>query len=514
MADFSQFPEVGKDDPWAAFPAAPEATPAPAPEAVPKQAAQPGAAKAAFDDLPWYLKPVQAADDIVRLAADGATFGYADKLAGAMGSGGTEVERAKTAAASERAGGAGTVAEIGGAMAVPLSAAKNGVSLVGRFGSSAVKGIKGLAARAGLGGVEGAGYGAASAAGHDEDVGKGALIGAAAGAGGSAAIDTATGAASSIAGAVRNVMTPSVADAKATATAAYKAADQAGVVYTGNSVARVKNDLVKKLTDFGYDPVNQPGLEPVLKRLEELNGQNISMKGWDTLRKVAAHGFRPGNDSNNKAVSMALGAIDDAVMNPAGAEVLTGNAQAGADALKTARDWWSRASKAARVEGAAEKADLRAASTGVGGNVENATRQNMRGLLERERGHTPDEQAMLEAIVRGTPGQNALRWLGKASPEAGYVNAGVAGGAGAAIGSHFGPVGATVGMYALPTAGYVAKRVADKMTQRRVDDLVSLIMAGGQAPAPMAFQQAAVGMRNPAVSALIGGAAQGSENGR
>ena len=77
MADFSQFPEAGKD-PWAAFPTAPEAEAKPAAQPAAQPAVQPGVAKAAFDDLPWYIKPLQAADDVVRLAADGATFGFAD----------------------------------------------------------------------------------------------------------------------------------------------------------------------------------------------------------------------------------------------------------------------------------------------------------------------------------------------------------------------------------------------------------------------------------------------------
>lgn len=53
--------------------------------------------------------PLQAADDMVRIIANGLTFGLADKLAGAMGEKDTA---AKTAAARDRAGVAGDIGTV------------------------------------------------------------------------------------------------------------------------------------------------------------------------------------------------------------------------------------------------------------------------------------------------------------------------------------------------------------------------------------------------------------------
>lgn len=149
------------------------ATPAPTPVAAPA----PDPAQAEFDALPTWQKPLKAADDLVRLAANGMTFGFADKIAGYLGGEGTEAERAKTEDARTRAGGAGLVAELGGGLATPAGLAKAGVTAVRLPG--AIGRIGGLAA-------DGAAIGALDALGNDQDVMTGAALGAGLGAAGQA----------------------------------------------------------------------------------------------------------------------------------------------------------------------------------------------------------------------------------------------------------------------------------------------------------------------------------------
>ncbi|WP_181165571.1 hypothetical protein [Mesorhizobium sp. B2-4-12] len=140
---------------------------------------------AAFDALPIYLKPLVALNDTVRLMADGATFGYADKFAATMNSliSGSSyedqlaAERAGTQDARDRAGSAGTAAGMLGAYLSGNGLGKAGITLTGRFGTASMEGLSGLLARAGLMGVEGAGYGAVEATGRDQPVGSGATAG-------------------------------------------------------------------------------------------------------------------------------------------------------------------------------------------------------------------------------------------------------------------------------------------------------------------------------------------------
>lgn len=147
---------------------------------------------AAFDALPAGLKPLVALNDTVRLMADGATFGYADKFAATMNSliSGSSyedelaAERAGTQDARDRAGSAGTAAEVLGAYLTGRGLGKAGVTLTGRFGTAAMEGLSGLLARTGLMSVEGAAYGAAEASGRDQSISSGAASGALWGSGG------------------------------------------------------------------------------------------------------------------------------------------------------------------------------------------------------------------------------------------------------------------------------------------------------------------------------------------
>lgn len=450
--------------------------------------------QAEFDAKPWYGKAGQAADDIVRLAAQGLTFGFADKLVGSLG-GDVEAERIKTEEARRRSGSAGTVTELGSSVAVPLGAAKGGATLIGRFGSEAAKGMSGVAARAGLAATEGAGYGALGAAGNDQDISDGALVGAVMGGAGSTALDSVRGVANAaLRGTSRAPL--SVDQARTAAQRAYDAAENAGVAYTPRSISRVQSDVTSKLADFGYDPALQPGAAAVLKRLEDAAGTNITLKGWDTLRKVASNGYIKGNAANNKVVDMLISSIDDAVHNPQAGELLMGDAQAGGAALKTARDLWSRVAKSGRVETALENADYQAAKAIGGGNVDRTIRDSMNQLRRSgTRGFTPAEQEALDRAIRGDALQNTLGVAGRFAPRNAFTSMGGAG----AVGYALNPAAAV----AVPVAGYLADKGAARMSQNNVEELLNIIMNGGKALPQTGAQQAVQGMYDPLIRAII-----------
>jgi len=438
-------------------------------------------ASQAQPEAPWYQQAGQAADDVVRLLANGATFGYADKLAGYMGGEGTEAERALTEDARERAGSAGTAAELVGAIATPVGLARQGATLAGRFGTGAMTGAPGLAARSGLMAAEGAGYGALTATGNDQDVQQGAILGALGGAAGNVAGEALASGVGKVAGLFnRQPQIPALDDVSQAARSAYQRAEQAGVIFTPQAVDKLRSNVVRDLTDIGFDPALQPGAAAIVNRLNALEGQNLTLTGLDTLRKVASNGFLPGNRSNNMAISRIIEKIDDIATNPGADDILAGDSKAASSALKEARELWSRQAKATRVEDAVNRADLRASSTGSGGNVDNATRQNLRRLLENPRGFTADERAALETVVRGTPTQNALRLAGKLSPSGNGLMAAL--GVGGAM------VNPAVG--ALSLGGMGAKAIADRGTQQNVQKLVDIILAGGNRSAAEAAPNA------------------------
>jgi hypothetical protein len=461
--------------------------------------AQPSAEQPA-PDAPWYAKLGGAADDIVRLAANAVTLGGADRFAGYMSGSGQKAEEAKTKEASDRAGWAGTVAEIGGAM-LPAGAAVGLGGAAARYAAPSIAANANLALRtAGLAGV-GAGLGAAEAGIKGNDVGMGALIGGAAGGVGSLAGEAISKGIGKVAGAFnKQPKVPTIDELNAAKNAAYQAADNAGVIFTPNAVNRVKGDIVSSLTKIGYDPALQPGAAPVVRRLLDLDGQNVTFTGLDTLRKVANNGYIPGNKSNNAAVSSIVRAIDDMTTNPRAADVLTGDATTAGKIIKNARDLAARSAKAEQVEYAVKSAANRAASTGSGGNADNATRQNIRKMLERGRGFTADEKAAMQQVIEGTTGQNALRLAGKLSPQ----------GNGLMLALQAGAAGASGGMTVpLAVAGGAAKWAADRGTRTSVDELSRIIRAGGsraatQAP-PNAVQRLAQSEKDRLMRLIMSG---------
>ncbi|MDO9637611.1 MAG: hypothetical protein Q7J44_03620 [Pseudotabrizicola sp.] len=97
-----------------------------------------------------------------------------------------------------------------------------------------------------------------------------------------------------------------------------------------------------------------------------------------------------------------------------------------ADSLREGRDAHRRATAAQSIDDASTKAVRRAASTGSGGNEINAMRQNLRSILDnprKARSFKPEELALMEQVVRGTGGQNALRSLSRLAPTSGGLSA-------------------------------------------------------------------------------------------
>lgn len=304
---------------------------------------------------------------------------------------------------------------------------------------------------------------------------------------------------------------------RALGNAAYKSADDAGVVFTPAALQRMRDDIRADLVNLGYHGKNQPGVKVALKELGRLENENVTLKGMDTLRQLAAGGYNPLNKKNNQMLRLFTERLDDTVANPRSGEVLMGDARRGADALKSARDYWHRMSKDEEVQYLLDKAKRRADSTGIGGNVDNTQRQNLRTLLDKKggpRGYTGDEIEALNRAASGTRMQNIGRTVGRLSPTAnGLMTAfgsALAGGAAAGV--------LTPWALIAPAAGFAAKTYADRASTANVEALQRLIRAGGSrealallakdAPRPMLDRQRAAAIHalgvRPTSQALLG----------
>lgn len=427
-------------------------------------------AQAAYDALPWYGQAAQAADDTARLIANGLTLGYADKLAGYMGGEGTDAERAKSAQAKERAGAAGTAAEIIGTMLPAGALAKSALSA-----SRYVPQGAGLLGRSAAMGVDGAALGAVQATGNDQDVGSGAAVGFLGGFGGNL-LGEGIGAGLNKAAGVLNKKPPQMTadQLKQTGSAAYQRAKDAGVIFKPEALDRLRQTIYTDMAEFGFHPANQPGAAVAYNELERLaQGGNVSLEGMESLRRMASNGFNPQNPSNNELLRRISERIDEFTASAGPDDLLAGNAQAATNALAEGRDYWSRFRKLEKVQELIDRAERRAGSTGSGGNVENATRQELRRILDNKkmmRGFTPDEVEAIRTAVLGTGTQNALRLAGKLSPQGNGLMAAL--GLGGA---------ATMPQVAIPAMllGVGAKKASEAMTRSNTEAVKSLVAAGG-----------------------------------
>lgn len=455
--------------------------------------------QAAPDETPWYMRALQTADDAVRLAANGATFGFADQLAG-LTEGGKEASRARTDAAYDRLGPvAGTGAYMAGAIAPVGALTKAGVTAT-RLVPAALRGGAGLAARTGAMAVDGAGLGALGALGHDENVATGALTGAALGAVGNVAGE-ALGAGARALGQKAGIIarSPTKDALKDTAQALYRQADQSGTVVRADRFANIIDDVIAEAKRRGVDEGVTPKAWAAVTRLmkEKSTGAPKTLQDLDTLRQVLLAAQKEGHAS---ATAM-LKRFDQRLDLLGRSDLISGTGDA-VKTLKDARGLWQRFRKADQIEGAIEKA-ANAAS-----GMENGLRNEFRKLLNSKTARWSDEERKaLERVVRGTAGTNLLRFLGtfgySTDQARSFLGAVIGGGVGAAAG---GPLGAV----AIPAVGTAAKSAGRAATMQNAE-LAAAIARAGQVPqVPPNFAQRALsdyGKRAAVIQGLLAGGA-------
>jgi hypothetical protein len=441
------------------------------------------------------------ADSAVRTFANGVTFGFGDKIAAGVDAGMGQGDYQKNLAANraysdqarETAGTAGTIAEIGGSMLPAGALLKAGAT------ATRLPGIVGKY----LGmGIDGAALGGAMAAGNDQDIGKGMIFGGVGGVAGQAAGPVA----SKLSGLLnKKPKLPTVDDLAAQSKASYQQAEKAGVTIKPDAMERLRKDVYDEYADFGYHPELQPGAKVAYGELNRLSkGGNVDLKGLEGLRKIAGGGFNPVNPSNNALLGKTTSKVDDFLENLGPNDVISGDPALASSSLKEARRLWGQKAKLSRVEKLLDDAGLQAGATGSGGNIENASRQKLKTLLSNPkltRGMTADEIEATKKAVLGSNSQNALRLLGKLSPQGNGLMMAIQAAGGVASG------GMTI---PLAVAGYGAKKASESMTKKNAELLKAIIAGGGSkaavTPAKNAAQKAIEKNKELLARLLMGGA--------
>lgn len=261
-------------------------------------------------------------------------------------------------------------------------------------------------------------------------------------------------------------------------TAAYKAADDAGVVVHPGSFQNFANRIQGITKNAGIDRDIHPKATAAVRRIAEAaeEGKPLKLEDMEILRRVT-QGARGSIEKDERRIgSMIAEELDDYLARLGSNDVIAGDPQAASTALKTARDAWTRMSKSATIEDAIQKAGIRAGQF-TGSGFENALRTQFRQIAmnpKRMRGFSQAEKEAIKKVAMGGPLDNTMRMLGKLAPT-GVISGGIGASAGYAMG---GPVG----MVAVPATGHLARKAATALTKRNVDDALDLVRRGAPLP--------------------------------
>lgn len=265
--------------------------------------------------------------------------------------------------------------------------------------------------------------------------------------------------------------------------AAYKQADNAGVAYSPQGYDRMLANIAKDVQADNFNADRHKMAASFLQDMVGKRGQPLTLTQLDQLRQNVRRDLITPSYGNQAASADAhfgyliLDEIDDFIATAKAGDVITGSADDANKLILAARELNTRLRKTELLEDALTRAERRAASTGSGGNINNAIRQNIRAILDspkKRRAFTKAELFEMEALIRQGSMENFLRWVGKFSPTGNGL-----------IGML--QVGGTIlnpAMAALPIAGMVAKGIADKGTLNKVAKLQANVSKMPPLPKP------------------------------
>lgn len=464
MDAWDEFADAPAADPWAEFSDAPGQAPAPAKPA----AKQPKRRRNIYGEVAGFMANVNRGlgigDELAAIAGAGVNAltgrgpqGFSANMAAQRGlEDDFRADRPKVAALATGTGNALT-------MAAPAGPGAGAFATGGR----AINALRGAT----VAGLSGAGYAAVDRGNVQQRMGAAAT----------AARDPLTLALGAGAGALagrakQRPEAPTLDELRAARDEAYKATDESGVRYSSDEFSGLVNDIVDSMRKARFNPRLQQRAAIMLDELSNMSsratGTTPTLSELDDLRKVIGRDVSSSADPGERRMGEIMrGQIDDFIAR----------AGDGEDLLR-ARDMTTRVKKLEALDGLDMAAADRASASGSGGNVNNATRQNVIRFKNNTKNLTPAEAAAAQRVIDGTPVGNALRQVGKLSPE----------GNGLMLGGHLMASGATGGASnAVAGAGFVSKRIADAITRRNVEELRRIIAMGGEAADEVARQVAA-----------------------
>jgi hypothetical protein len=271
------------------------------------------------------------------------------------------------------------------------------------------------------------------------------------------------------------------------ATNAYQRAKNAGVVYSPQSFDDLVINMRSNLQDAQGNTVRiVPELhtksDAALRALERYKGGPQSLSDLDEMRQILKDAASSVDPADRRVAMMLRDKLDEFVDSPPQGAVVAGKGQEGSEALRQARDFYSRLRKSDVIEDLIKDAELSAPNFS-GSGMENALRTQFRNLAKNDRKmrlFTQEERAAIEAVAKGSGMANAMRFIGRFAPT-GVVSGSLSGGAGGYFGFLAGgPVGAGIGAAAVPAVGMAGRLGATALTKSAATRAGDIARAGRQ----------------------------------
>lgn len=271
---------------------------------------------------------------------------------------------------------------------------------------------------------------------------------------------------------------PEVQALKDAARDLYDEIDNAGAIVKKGAYKNLSQLIKRQTKKAGLDPDISPKAAKAVRRLEELEGQQVTITELDTLRKVAQ-----GAANSIEPVEKALGAriinsIDD-FLEKVGPEQL--DIPNNADMLniskkyKAARNLWGRARKSELLGEAFSKARIQASG------FENGLRIQFRSILNNKKTRkffNEKELAEMKRVVEGGKVENAAKLVGRL----GFSEGGATNIVGSLLGAGGGAyVAGPGGAIFVPLIGQVSRKLAQRMTRGSAEFADAVIRAGNNA---------------------------------
>jgi hypothetical protein len=301
-------------------------------------------------------------------------------------------------------------------------------------------------------------------------------------------------------GAKGTLQAPTVQELKGQAGQQYKFAEDVGAVFKKNSYNQFANKLESTLSKEGLDKTLQPRVYAALERIKDTKGGNVSLENMEILRRIGQAAGSSADASERRLASIMVDNLDDFVETAQPGQLAKGSSEA-VSALTDARELWKRAKKTEILDDLVASAELRADANFSQSGMENALRRKLVTLADNPkklRAFTKEEQSAIKVAAKGGPIQNALRLVGKLAPT-GIVSGGGSVGLGYLAGGPIGAVG-------LPIVGGVARKGAEQLGLRNIEQLRNRL-ATGNAPIPQVSTRGLIGARElaaPIINPITG----------